>query len=43
MGIERRSQQRMLPTGAAVFDDRLYIYYGAATERIAASVLLPEL
>ena len=32
------------PTGAVVFDDRLYIYYGAADERIAcASVLLPEL
>nr|WP_218921450.1 pesticidal protein Cry7Aa [Haliscomenobacter hydrossis] len=32
------------PTGAALFDDRLYIYYGAADERIAcASVSLPEL
>ena len=32
------------PTGAVVFDDTLYIYYGAADERIAcASVRLPEL
>ena len=32
------------PTGAVVFDDRLYIYYGAADERIAcASVCLSEL
>lgn len=32
------------PTGAVVFDDLLYIYYGAADERIAsASVLLSEL
>lgn len=32
------------PTGAAVFDDVLYIYYGAADERIAcASVSLSEL
>ena len=32
------------PTGAALFDDRLYIYYGAADERIAcASVSLAEL
>jgi beta-1,2-mannobiose phosphorylase / 1,2-beta-oligomannan phosphorylase len=32
------------PTGAVVFDDRLYIYYGAADERIAcASVQLSEL
>lgn len=32
------------PTGAAVFDSTLYIYYGAADERIAcASVSLPEL
>ena len=32
------------PTGAVVFDDRLYIYYGAADERIAcASVLLNDL
>lgn len=32
------------PTGAVVFDETLYIYYGAADERIAcASVNLPEL
>lgn len=32
------------PTGAALFDDTLYIYYGAADERIAcASMSLPEL
>lgn len=32
------------PTGAIVFDDILYIYYGAADERIAcASISLPEL
>jgi beta-1,2-mannobiose phosphorylase / 1,2-beta-oligomannan phosphorylase len=32
------------PTGAVVFDDKLYIYYGAADERIAcASVSLSEL
>jgi predicted GH43/DUF377 family glycosyl hydrolase len=32
------------PTGAVVFDDTLYIYYGAADERIAcASVSLPNL
>jgi predicted GH43/DUF377 family glycosyl hydrolase len=32
------------PTGAVVFDDTLYIYYGAADERIAcASILLTEL
>ena len=32
------------PSGAAVFDDTLYIYYGAADERIAcASVSLSEL
>ncbi len=32
------------PTGAAVFDDTLYIYYGAADERIAcASMSLSEL
>jgi beta-1,2-mannobiose phosphorylase / 1,2-beta-oligomannan phosphorylase len=32
------------PTGTAVFDDQLYIYYGAADERIAcASVHLDEL
>lgn len=32
------------PTGAALFDDTLYIYYGAADERIAcASVSLSEL
>ena len=32
------------PTGAVVFDDTLYIYYGAADERIAtASIALPEL
>lgn len=32
------------PTGAVVFDDTLYIYYGAADERIAcASVQLSEL
>jgi beta-1,2-mannobiose phosphorylase / 1,2-beta-oligomannan phosphorylase len=32
------------PTGAVVFDDRLYIYYGAADERIAcASVCLSDL
>ncbi len=32
------------PTGAVVFDDTLYIYYGAADERIAcASVCLSEL
>jgi beta-1,2-mannobiose phosphorylase / 1,2-beta-oligomannan phosphorylase len=32
------------PTGAVVFDDRLYLYYGAADERIAcASVLLSDL
>ncbi len=32
------------PTGAVVFDEILYIYYGAADERIAcASVNLPEL
>ena len=32
------------PTGAVVFDDLLYIYYGAADERIAcASVSLTEL
>jgi len=32
------------PTGATVFDDSLYIYYGAADERIAvASVSLSEL
>jgi predicted GH43/DUF377 family glycosyl hydrolase len=32
------------PTGAVVFDDVLYIYYGAADERIAcASISLPEL
>jgi len=32
------------PTGAALFDDTLYIYYGAADERIAcASVSLTEL
>lgn len=32
------------PTGAVVFDERLYLYYGAADERIAcASVLLSDL
>ncbi|TRX43129.1 glycoside hydrolase family 130 protein [Flavobacterium restrictum] len=32
------------PTGAVVFDDKLYIYYGAADERIAcASVVLSDL
>jgi predicted GH43/DUF377 family glycosyl hydrolase len=32
------------PTGAVVFDDTLYIYYGAADERIAcASILLADL
>ena len=32
------------PTGAVVFDERLYIYYGAADERIAcASIPLSEL
>jgi predicted GH43/DUF377 family glycosyl hydrolase len=32
------------PTGAVVFDDKLYIYYGAADERIAcASIQLSEL
>lgn len=32
------------PTGAVVFDERLYIYYGAADERIAcASLLLNDL
>ena len=32
------------PTGAVVFNDTLYIYYGAADERIAcASVSLPDL
>ncbi len=32
------------PTGAAVFDDVLYVYYGAADERIAcASMSLSEL
>jgi len=32
------------PTGAVVFDNVLYIYYGAADERIAcASISLPEL
>ncbi len=32
------------PTGAALFDDTLYLYYGAADERIAcASVRLPAL
>lgn len=32
------------PTGTALFDDMLYIYYGAADERIAcASVHLPDL
>ncbi len=34
----------VFPTGAAVFDDRLYIYYGAADKRIAcASMDLAEL
>lgn len=34
----------VFPTGTAVFDDRLYIYYGAADKRIAAvSVNLKEL
>jgi beta-1,2-mannobiose phosphorylase / 1,2-beta-oligomannan phosphorylase len=32
------------PTGAVVFDDKLYIYYGAADERVAcASVSLTDL
>jgi predicted GH43/DUF377 family glycosyl hydrolase len=32
------------PTGAVVFDDTLYIYYGAADERIAcASLSLSDL
>ena len=32
------------PTGACVFDDTLYIYYGAADERIACATLnLPDL
>ena len=32
------------PTGAVIFDERLYIYYGAADERIAcASIQLSEL
>lgn len=32
------------PTGTAVFDDTLYIYYGAADERIAcATISLDEL
>jgi predicted GH43/DUF377 family glycosyl hydrolase len=34
----------VFPTGTALFDDRLYIYYGAADKRIAvASVNLKEL
>ncbi len=34
----------VFPTGAALFDDRLYIYYGAADKRIAcASVNINEL
>ncbi len=34
----------VFPTGTALFDDTLYIYYGAADERIAcASVNLSEL
>ena len=34
----------VLPSGTAVFDDDLYIYYGAADERVAvASVKLPAL
>ncbi len=34
----------VFPSGAAVFDDRLYVYYGAADKRIAvASVDLDEL
>lgn len=34
----------IFPTGTAVFDDDLYIYYGAADERVAvASVKLPAL
>ena len=34
----------VFPTGTAIFDDRLYIYYGAADKRIAvASVNLREL
>jgi predicted GH43/DUF377 family glycosyl hydrolase len=32
------------PTGSVVFDDKLYIYYGAADERIAtASLSISEL
>ena len=34
----------VFPTGTALFDDKLYIYYGAADSRIAcASVSLKEL
>jgi predicted GH43/DUF377 family glycosyl hydrolase len=34
----------IFPTGTALFDDRLYIYYGAADSRIAvASVSMHEL
>jgi predicted GH43/DUF377 family glycosyl hydrolase len=34
----------IFPTGALVFDDELYIYYGAADERVAvASVKIPAL
>ena len=34
----------VFPTGAALFDDTLYIYYGAADKRIAcASLSLKEL
>ncbi|RZL41332.1 MAG: pesticidal protein Cry7Aa, partial [Pedobacter sp.] len=34
----------VFPTGTAIFDDRLYIYYGAADDSIAvASVNLEEL
>ena len=32
------------PTGAVIFEDMLYIYYGAADERIAvASMSLPRI
>ena len=44
MGTKGEVNNVVFPTGTTLFDDTLYIYYGAADKRIAcASVSLKEL
>ncbi len=40
MGIDWRGRNNVVfPTGTALFDDVLYIYYGASDEQIACATL----